>query len=69
MLFVIHVAAETAALITDYMSVGVTDGYSITYVVSSTTAAANAIGVMIVDCSVAVPKDICDRSCGGFIQG
>ena len=60
-------SAATAALIILYMSVGEADGYS-THVVATATVATNIVGVMIIDCSVAVPKEFYDRSCRGSMQ-
>ena len=62
------VAAATDLLIMECMSVGVANGSSACVVADTTTATA-AVGVVKIDCSMAVPKDICYRSCGGFMQG
>ena len=61
------VVAATAVLILDCISVGEVDGPS-TCVVTADTATTNAVGVVIIYCSIAVTKDICDRLCGGSIK-
>ena len=62
------VAAETAVFIMVCMSMGSGDS-SLVWEDAATTSAANATGAVMVDWSVAVPNDICDRSLGGSMQG
>ena len=62
------VVMVAAALIMDYMSVGVVDG-SAACDVATDTAAANTDGFVIIDYSMCVPKVIRDTSCGGSVQG
>ena len=66
LLFLVVLAA--AISIMGCISVGVGDGSVACEVVAATTAA-NTVGVVTMDCSVGVPNDIYERSCGGAIKG